>query len=199
MLRVLPLLLVGATAFAAPQGKVVRVERRVQKSGPIRVCEIRPNGTGMCFGEQPGKDDVVEVIGDDQVFAEARVVEATSQSATCDSMWNVKVEVLRGDLSNSQWTRSIGVIDTRLDRRSARKIPEDKLPPPPSGNSEENTIAAIDRTGKGSADIALTRFACDAGGAANPSGSEQCFGLWTHDQPSAWKLARTLLVSPCFR
>jgi hypothetical protein len=197
---ILLLLAFTATAAGDPRsGKVVRVERRLQKSGPIRVCEVKPNGSGMCFGDAPASGDLIEVVDEQQVFAEVRIGEVNAQSASCDSMWNIKGEVLRGDLTNSQWGRSIGVVDTRLDRRSARKIAEDHLPPPPSGRTDERVIGAIDRTGAGSIDIVLTQYGCDGNGTPNPQGNEQCFELWSRDQPAGWHRVRQMLLTPCFR
>ena len=194
------LLAIAASATAEPRpGKVVRVERRLQKSGPIRLCEIKANGGGQCFGDRPVEGDVIAVLDETQVFAEIRVAKVEGMNAQCDSMWTVTGEILRGDLAGSQWGRSIGVIDTRLDRRNARKLPEDRLPTAPSGRPEEKVIGAIDRTGTGTPDIDLTAFQCDPSGLPSSQGSEQCFEIWSHDQPGGWHRVRQMLLSPCFR
>jgi hypothetical protein len=195
------LLACAASAGAEPRsGKVVRIERRLQKSGPIRLCEIKANGGGQCFGDRPADGDVIAVLDEQQVFAEVKITHIEPpQDARCDAMWAITGDVLRGDLSGSQWGRSIGVIDTRLDRRNARKLPEDRLPTAPSGRPEEKVIGAIDRTGSGSPDIDLTAFQCDSNGQASAQGNEQCFEIWSHDQPGGWHRVRQMLLSPCFR
>lgn len=194
------LLTLVASASAGPRsGKVVRIERRVQKSGPIRVCEIKPTGAGMCFGDAPVPGDIIAVLDEQQVFGEVQINEVRSQNAQCDSMWNITGEVLRGDLSNSQWGRSLGVIDGRLDRRTAHKFPEDHLPSAPSGRPDEHVIAAVDRSGAGTTDIVLTQYGCDSNGAPSSQGSEQCFDLWSHDNPAGWHRVRQMLLTPCFR
>ncbi len=202
MIRPISLLLLACAASAGAEprsGKVVRVERRLQKSGPIRLCEIKANGGGQCFGDRPSDGDVIAVLDEQQVFAEIKIVHIEPMNAQCDSMWTVTGDVLRGDLSGSQWGRSIGVIDTRLDRRNARKLPEDRLPTAPSGRPEEKVIGAIDRTGSGAPDIDLTAFQCDSNGQASTQGNEQCFEIWSHDQPGGWHRVRQMLLSPCFR
>ena len=205
VLRAISVVLVLAAplgpAGAEPRvsGKVVRVERRSRPSGPLRMCEIKSDGSGMCFGDAPVRGDIALIADEQQVAGEVRIDEVTALNAQCDSLWKVTGEVLAGDLSNSQWGRTIGVINGRLDRRTARKLPDDHLPTAPSGDADQRVIGAVDRTNSGSADVLITQYTCDLNMQANVQGNEQCFDLWSREQPGGWRRVRPMLVSPCFR
>lgn len=196
MLRPLLLLAIATPAFAR-DGKVVRVERPFVKGGPIRICEVSRDASGLCIGERAKIDDIIAVVDETQVLAEVRVVDVTSQGGSaCDAIWKFRGELLRGDVSNVSWARALGVIDSRLDRRSAHKLPEDKLPQAPA--TEEHVIGAVARGSGAEPDIELTQYTCDANAQPTQQGSDVCFRLWSREA-SGWKPQRETLVSSCIR
>lgn len=196
MVRPLVLLLIASPVWAR-DGKVVRVERPFVKSGPIRVCEISRDASGLCIGEKAKVDDIIVVVDETQVLAEVRVVEVTNQGGTaCDAIWKFKGELLRGDVSGVSWARALGVIDSRLDRRNAHKITEDKLPAAPS--NDEHVIGAVARNSGPDPDIELTQYTCDANAQPTALGGDVCFRLWSREG-GGWKPQRETLVSSCIR
>src|SRR5262245_28435852 len=131
--------LVGTlVASAAPRtrGKVVRVERaRGTKAAP-RVCDIRSDRGGTCLGSQPEVGDVVTVLDESGIIAETRIIEvlpfnAGGNAVNCQTVWSVRTEVVRGDLS-SMTMRTIGLVDRELHPSRAHMLPRDRFPPPPS-------------------------------------------------------------------
>ena len=198
VLRPLLLFLIAVPAVAsARDGKVVRVERPFVKSGPIRICEISRDASGLCIGERAKPDDIIVVVDETQVLAEVRVVDVTNQGGTsCDAIWKFRGELLRGDVSGVSWARALGVIDSRLDRRSAHKLTEDKLPAAPS--SEEHVIGAVARGSGPEPDIELTQYTCDANAQPTAQGGDVCFRLWSREG-GGWKPQRETLVSSCIR
>lgn len=175
MTRLWCVVLVGAVALpavAAPRGRVVRVERTRATSFAPRICEVRTDQTGMCLGARPEIGDLVSVIDESGVVAQVRVTETSeyppgSQTATCEGLWGIKSELVRGDLSVIP-IRGIGVLHPEVHPRKARVIPREQFPPAPSGRSDEQTIAAVDRDGDRVADIVVTQSTC--GGSAPGGG-----------------------------
>ncbi len=171
-------LLVVVCALAQPvagaprqPGKVVRVERSRATTSTPRICDVQPDKTGNCFGPEPSIGDIITLLDDSGIVGEARVSEISafalagrpsSPSKGCDGLWSVKVELLRGDLSNTI-ARTVGVIDAGMHPRRGRMIPKDQLSPP-SGRSDDNPAFGFDRDGDRVADIVLTQTSCDGAG-----------------------------------
>ncbi|TMQ04696.1 MAG: hypothetical protein E6J90_50805 [Deltaproteobacteria bacterium] len=164
----------SATGFAAPGGRVVRVERSGGFRVAPRLCEIRGD-TGNCLGEQPVSGQTVVVIDEHRVIAEVQIVEATSFSPSCPTLWAVKTRLVRGTPGDSD---GVGVIDPNLDIVRARLLERSHMPASPSGFADEEVWRAIDRDGDGAADILLTRFGCDSQGRPAPGGSNFCIDVW---------------------
>lgn len=180
-MRVLAVVLVGSAisaATAAPRGKVVRVERQRSSNAPPRVCEIHVDGTGVCFGAEPRVGDLVMVLDENGVVAETRVTEATpfqtGSSQACTALWNVKSEVVRGDLATVS-SRNFGVVDGEIHAQKGRIIPKDQYPPAPSGDANDVVMIAVDREGDRTADIILVQSNCDV--ASGGSGGA-CLDAW---------------------
>jgi hypothetical protein len=168
------LVLWSAAVFAGPSGRVVRVERSGGFHVAPRLCEIRGD-TGNCLGEQPVSGQTVVVLDEHRVLAEVQIVEATSLSASCPTLWAVKTRLVRGAPGDSD---GVGVIDPSLDLGRAHLIDRGHLPPSPSGFADDEVWRAIDRDGDGAADILLTRFGCDAQGRPSPGGNTFCIDIW---------------------
>lgn len=177
MTRLWCLVLVGALALpaiAAPRakGRVVRVERSRSTAAVPRICEVRTDHTGMCLGPRPAAGDMISVIDETGVVAQVRITEietypAGSTTPSCDGLWGIKSELVRGDLSVIP-IRGIGLLATDVHPRKARVMPSDQFPPPPSGRSDEKTLAAIDRDGDRDADVVVTQSTCGGTSSAGP-------------------------------
>lgn len=187
--------LVGAVALpaqAAPSGKVVRVERARGAMVIPRVCDMQADKTGLCLGTQPLPGEVVMVLDETGVIAQARIIEvtafATGTAAGCNALWRIKTDVVVGDLSAIPM-RTIGVVDPEVHPHKARMYAQASLPPHPNGSSSEKVLAAIDRNGDGSPDIVLTQTTCDDG--AGQSGSGMCVDEWARVAGKMTKVQQT--------
>jgi len=173
------LVLWSAAADARPSGRVVRVERAGTSRIAPRLCEIRGD-TGNCLGEQPRSGQSIAVLDEHRVIAEVQIVEITSFSPGCPTLWSVKTRLLRGPPGESD---GVGVIDPSLDPSRARVLDRSHMPSSPSGFADDEVWRAIDRDGDGAADILMTRYGCDSlgrpvsGGFARV-GTTYCIDVW---------------------
>jgi hypothetical protein len=181
---VIAVVLVGATAFglatAAPRphkGKVVRVERSRAANAPPRVCEIHTDGSGVCIGAEPGIGDVVMVMNDSGVVAETKITEAagfaTGSNQVCGALWNVKSDLLRGDLTNVT-ARNFGVVDAEIHPQKGRIVGKEQTIVSP-GDPSDTVIVAVDRDGDRTADIIVVQSNCDG---LAPGGGGACLDSW---------------------
>lgn len=171
----LAVVLGSAAALAAPRGRVIRVERAGGSRVPPRLCEVHGD-TGNCVGEEPRVGQSVILLDERRVIAEVQIVEATSFSPSCPTLWSVKTRVVRGSAGDSD---GIGVIDTGIDPNRAHLIDRARLPPSPSGLPDDEVWRAIDRDGDGAADILITRYSCDTSGRPTSGGVTYCIDLWS--------------------
>jgi hypothetical protein len=104
------------------------------------------------------------VLDEQGVIAEVRITEAlafaTGASASCQSLWNIRTELIRGDLGTLP-VRTIGIVDPEIHPRRARMLPKEQFPPSPSGRIDEQVVVAVDRDGDRAADLVLTQSLCD--------------------------------------
>jgi hypothetical protein len=167
-------LLVGALCLPAagaprsrPAGKVVRVERNRGTTAIPRVCDVRPSGAGTCIGTEPVPGELIVVLDETGMIAQVRILQATGYSTggpiACDSLWAIKTELVRGDLSNVA-LRAVGVVDPELQPRKARVLAKERYPAAPSGRPDEHVVVAVDRDGDREPDIVLTQSSCDGSG-----------------------------------
>jgi len=196
MVRSLCLVLVGAFALPAtaaprPKGKVVRIERQRGTAVTPRVCDVRADKAGTCLGPEPTIGELITVLDETGVIAEVRISEATAFSTggnnACQSLWNIKTEVVRGDLTSIPM-RTIGVVDPEVHPRKGRMMPKEQFPPPPSGRNDEQVVVAVDRDGDRTADIVLTQNACEGTGSV-PGGS--CIDEWARVNGRLVKVQQT--------
>jgi hypothetical protein len=164
----------SAAAVAGPSGRVVRVERSGGSRIAPRLCDIHGE-TGNCVGDEPHAGQSVVMLDERRVIAEVQIVEATSFSPSCPTLWSVKTRLVRGALNDSD---GLGVIDAGLDVNRAHLIDRSRLPSSPSGSPDDEVWRAIDRDGDGAADILITRYGCDSSGRPTSSGNTFCIDLW---------------------
>lgn len=184
-MRVVLAMLVAAvvtTAAAAPRshGKVVRVERQRAASSPPRICEVHTDASGVCFGAEPLVGDVVMVMDENGVIAETKISEATpfrtGGTGTCNALWNIKSELLRGDLTNVS-ARNFGVVDAEIHPQKGRILDKDKLAlPSPSGDPNDVVMIVVDRDGDRTPDIIVAQSNCDN---QNQAGAGSCLDAWS--------------------
>ena len=193
-------LVVGALAVPAigaprARGKVVRVERQRGTAMTPRVCDVRADRAGTCLGPEPAIGELITVLDETGVIAEVRITEATAFStggaSACQSLWNIKTEVVRGDLTSIP-LRTIGVVDSDVHPRKGRMLPKEQFPQPPSGRSDEQVVVAVDRDGDREADIVLTQNTCDGSGPV-PGGS--CIDEWARVNGRLVKVQQTNFAS----
>jgi hypothetical protein len=173
------LVLWSIAAAAGPSGRVVRVERAGSSRVAPRLCEIHGD-SGNCLGEHPQSGQTVVVLDEHRVIAELQIVEVTSYSPSCPTLWSVKTRLVRGASGDSDGT---GVIDPSLDANRARVLERSHMPPSPSGFPDDEVWRAIDRDGDGAADILLTRYGCDSQGRPVSGGFARvgntfCIDVW---------------------
>ncbi len=184
MLRLTSLILVGAlalTAWGAPHGRVVRVERQRTGTAAVPVlCEVKSDASGMCVGPEPHVGDTITVVDDTHTVAEVRITKSQALSPKCDTLWQISGEVVRGDMTQSRSSKQIGLIDGSLDRRVARRVDEDRIKSP-TDNPETRVLLGVDRDGDGTADVVITQFNCDAQGQPTSSGTavDFCIDIWS--------------------
>ncbi|MEO8700274.1 MAG: hypothetical protein ABI867_09530 [Kofleriaceae bacterium] len=173
----------ASSAVAAPHGRVVRVERAKASSNviPILCVELRGDA-GICIGAQPQVGDLIVVVDEQKTIAEVRVTAANMYLPKCDMIWSITGEVVRGDLTQSR-RKSLGLIDPLLDRRSGRRIEEDKIPSPEPGS---RVGFGVDRDGDGIADVLATSSSCGGSG-------EDCIDIWTRRDKQLSKVWSTNL------
>jgi hypothetical protein len=168
-------LLVGLTAGSAtgaprprPPGKVVRVERARGTTVTPRICDVQADKNGNCFGAEPKVGDIITLLDETGTVGEVRISEtapfvlAGRSNKSCEGLWSVKTELIRGDLSNMVG-RTMGVIDPGLHPRLGRMIPKEQLSAP-SGRADETPAVGFDRDGDRVADIVLSQSTCDGSG-----------------------------------
>ena len=201
MLRVASVVLVGAmalTAWAGPGGRVVRIERARATNAPIPIlCELRSDMSGMCVGASPQVGDTVLVVDEAQTIAEVRISKTQQLSAKCDTVWSVEGELLRGDMSQAQRRKSIGLIDATLDRRGTRRVDEDKIVSP-SGEPEVRVGLGVDRDGDGVADIVVTQSRCEGQQTPGGAGNNECIDIWTKRGGKGMTRAWSTNLRHCF-
>jgi hypothetical protein len=166
-------LVLASLATAAPEGKVVRVERvRKVETTPI-ICSLRQGANERyCFGPSPRPGDIVTVVDDKQLLAEYRVDSVKPASKSCEVMWQIEGELVRGQLTSSSDT--VGLIDASADPRTLRQISRGDLraPVPDPG---VRPVIGLDRNGDGDADIVITQASCAQAG---NHGRGECFDFW---------------------
>ena len=170
--------LVALTAIvaAAPHGKVVRIERpRASAAVAPILCNVKPDLKGMCVGGEPRRGDVVAVLDDQKVVAEVRILTAKTPGAQCESLWNVSVELIRGDLQRARHSQTFGVIDAGLDEKLAKPVHDKNALQLPNQDPTTQAFAGVDRDGNGSADIVLAFVNC----AGAQGMSWECFEVWS--------------------
>ncbi len=166
----------AAAAPRPPKGKVVRVERQRAANTPPRICEIHIDGAGVCFGAEPMTGDLVMVMDENGVVAETKITEAkpfqTGASQVCMALWNVKSELVRGDLTGVS-TRNFGVVDAEIHPQKGRVHPKDNVASP-SGDASDVVMIAVDREGDRTPDIIVVQSNCDG----TSQGGGACLDAW---------------------
>jgi hypothetical protein len=180
-----------ATGAPRAKGKVVRVERQRGTAVTPRVCDVRADKAGTCLGPEPALGELITVLDENGVIAEVRITEAVAFSTggtnACQSLWNIKTEIVRGDLASIP-LRTIGVVDPEVHPRKGRMMPKEQFPAPPSGRNDEQVVVAVDRDGDRTADIVLTQNTCD-GVSPVPGGS--CIDEWARINGRLVKVQQT--------
>jgi hypothetical protein len=208
MLRLLGVILVGATALAAsaaPKGRVVRVERPSKQAAVPRFCVLSDTGS-FCLGT-PKDGDRVALIDRDRsaVVGELRIDSAIPSAlpGQCPTpkptAFKVTGTIVSGDpdlLSNDH--EIFGLRDVTLDRRVARMLTD---LPSPRGNTNDEVELAVDADGDSDADYLLLSFPCDAAGApSNRSPSSngfRCLDTYVERQDKLVRVHQDILAS-CF-
>ena len=138
------------------------------------------------------------VVDDTRVIAELRVAKVTSLNPSCDMLWSVSFEVTSGDLASVRSSKSIAIVSSRGDFRSARRIPEDRIQSP-SSNVNERVIVAVDRDKDTHIDLFVTAYQCDANGVAVSPGSQaaidNCVDVWSHAAKLPKRMSHTKFAS----
>ena len=177
--------LVGAAAlaWAAPGGKVVRVERnRGMKSVP-RLCDVQPAAKeGLCVG-QPNTGDRVALIDQDRgvVIGEFRIDSPLGPappfvcSGTTPIVFQVKGAISKGDPEKiAESGRIIGLRNLSIDARIARVMKEQLVP-----GTQDRAELALDIDGNESVDYMLVRYSCDEANNPSPSNDRRfCFDTY---------------------
>jgi hypothetical protein len=158
----------AATADPRPKGRVVRVERHRGETMNPRICDVQSDRTGNCFFGEPKLGDIITLLDDAGITGEARITEvspfalAGRSNHGCDGLWNIKTELLRGDLSNAS-ARAMGVVDAGMHPRNGRMIPKEQLSAP-SGRSDDVPAIGFDRDGDHIPDIIVSQTSCGSNG-----------------------------------
>jgi hypothetical protein len=184
------------TAWGAP-GRIVRIEREraAPDAGPL-ICDVYESLHGLCIGRMPRAGELVTIVDEGQVLAQATIAKAEHDVQRCDGLWNITVELVHGDVSQTSTDR-IGVVDTSGDPRMLRKLQSSEIGGSPSGNPEETPILAIDRNGDRRGDIIVTRYPCDLAGRPSLGAPDHCLDVWTRRGPSAYVRTSQTNLTAC--
>ena len=178
-------LVVGATAlaWAAPGGKVVRVERNRGMKAVPRLCDVQPTAKeGLCVG-QPANGERIALIDQDRGIAvgEFRIDQALGAAdpfvcaGATPLVFKVKGAVTSGDpdvIADSG--RIIGLRNLSLDPKVARVMKDQPVP-----GSQERAELALDVDGNGSVDYMLVRYPCDDANNPSPTNDRRfCFDTY---------------------
>ena len=186
MLRLGCVVLVVATAvaaWAAPHGKVVRVERNRGMKAVPRLCEVQPTAKeGVCVG-QPNTGDRVALIDQDRGIAvgEFRIDSSAGAadpfvcSGVTPLVFKIKGAVTSGDpdvIADSG--RIIGLRNLSLDSKVARVLKDQTVP-----GTQDRAELALDIDGNGSVDYMLFRYPCDDANNPAPNNDRRfCFDTY---------------------
>ena len=177
--------LVGAAAlaWAAPQGKVVRVERNRGMKAVPRLCDVQPMAKeGLCVG-QPGNGDRVALIDQDRGIPVGEYrIDSTIGAAdpfvcagSSPVVFKVKGALASGDpdvIAGSG--RIVGLRNLTLDPKIARVVKNQTAP----GSSDPAELA-LDSDGNGSVDYMLVRYSCDESNQLAPTNDRRfCFDTY---------------------
>jgi len=201
MFRVASVVLFSATAltaWGAPRGRVVRVERQRGGTAAVPVlCEVKTDGSGICVGPAPQVGDSITVVDDTHTIAEVRITRIQAMAPQCNTLWSFSGEATRGDLSQSKSSKTIGVIDPGIDRRLAHRVDEDHIESPTPG-PEVRVLLGVDRDGDGTADMIVTQFNCDKQGQPTSSSSavDFCIDIWS-ERDAVMKRAWSTKLQSC--
>jgi hypothetical protein len=181
MLR-LALVVVGAVVAdaaavrAAPNGRVVRVERDRNLRAVPRLCDLDTTlGGGLCIGA-PTPGDLVALIDHERGLAigEFRIDTAAvaADPWTCtDLVYKVTGTLVAGDpIAIAEAPRVIGLRNLPIERRAVRVL-KDQLAP----HTHERAELALDTNNDGRTDYMLVRYVCDDTGHASASDHRICF------------------------
>lgn len=158
---------VGATAlaWAAPGGRVVRVERNRGMKAVPRLCDVQPLAKeGLCVG-QPSTGDRVALIDQDRGLAigEFRIDSSAGAAdpfvcaGATPVVFKIKGALTSGDPDVvADAGRIIGLRNLTLDPKVARVLKEQTVP-----GTQERAELALDSDGNGSVDYMLVRYPCD--------------------------------------
>ena len=161
-------------AVAGPSGRVIRVERTSEGATFVpEMCLLRGDD-GLCVGGKPELGRIAFVFDAQRVLAEVEVIEATA-TPTCGQLWNIRVRLRRGALTDVE---AIAVIDPRVVPARARVIDTERTTASIPSGIEDEVWRAIDRDGDDAADILLTRYTCDASGRRATGVTSYCMDVW---------------------
>ena len=196
MFRFATLILLGAmtlTAWAAPRGRVIRVERGTSAADP-RFCAIGLRSSeSLCFGK-PAEGERVLLIDPEQkvIVGELRIDKVTPTTDVggmgfCSDagLYSIKGTVVDGE-ERLVKREALGVRGLKVNRKSARVLTNGASP---SGRSTDRVTLTLDANGDGRADLVLTQYACDATGAPATTVEGWCVDTYTA-QPDG-RLQRT--------
>jgi hypothetical protein len=210
---VAPVALVGAVlgpAWAGPEagraGRVVRVERpRLQPPEPVRFCIItNPAERGMvCYGRtSPAPGTRFSVLDDSGLRGQVTAREATRAEAydgcQLGTAHQVTFDTDGADLGNTPTFYQVAIQGVSLER-GARLLRDPQIRAP-SGRSNEQVWAALDRDGDGMADLLGTAYDCtgeERDLPRAPAGQQiapLCLDYWLRDQVDWTKVGRDVFL-----
>lgn len=169
--------------WAAPNGRVVRVERNRGMRTVPRLCDVQPTGkTGLCVG-QPNTGERIALIDQDRGVAigEFRIdtVGAAADPFVCTGatplVFKITGAVTSGDPDViADAGRIVGLRNLSLDPKVARAQKDQPVP-----NSPDKAEIALDVDGNGSTDYMLVRYGCDENNNPVPTADRRfCFDTY---------------------
>lgn len=163
-----------APATAGPAGRVIRIERSSDGTTVVpEMCLLR-GAEALCVGAKPELGRVGFVFDAQRVIAEVEVVEA-SATPKCGQLWDIRVRLRRGALVAVD---AIAVLDPRVVPARAHVIDTERTTASLPGGIDDEVWRAIDRDGDDTADLLLTRYACDANGRRAIGVTSFCMDVW---------------------
>lgn len=185
-------------AWAAPAGRVVRVERTHDQVAP-RLCAMSVGpALGICVGKvEPGERMYLVDPTAKTVEGEFRIDGVSEATDFCSkgtpNLWKITGVVTEGNPDILDRGETIGLRGISMKRSAARVIANQ---PAPSGRTTDKVLLTLDSDGNGRADVVLVRYTCDNRGYPTTATEQTCIDTYM-ERSARLERVHQDIIEPC--